>query len=145
MYDTCRIVSAFPGTGKTYYTNGDYVPQGFALDSDSSSFSKNELFPFNYIDHIRGKFESCEHKIIFVSTHKLVREAMRRDGLPFTLVYPMRGLRHEYIKRYYARGSSPEFIDLVNKNWDAWLFELEQEIGCEHIRLGKDEFISNKI
>jgi len=145
MYNETKIVSAFPGTGKTYYTHGDYVPQGFALDSDSSSFSKNELFPFNYIDHIKEKFEIREHKIIFISTHKLIREAMVREGLPFTLVYPMRGLRHEYIKRYYDRGSSPEFIDLLNKNWDTWLADLEQQPGCTRIVLGKGEFISNKM
>lgn len=143
MYNETTIVSAFPGTGKTHYTYGDYVPQGFASDSDSSQFRKNELFPFNYVDHIKGKFENKEHKIIFVSTHKLIREAMRREGLLFTLVYPMRGLRHEYIKRYYDRGSAPEFIDLLNKNWDAWLSDLESQTGCAHIVLGKGEFISN--
>jgi len=136
-----RIVSAFPGTGKTYYTHGDYVPQGFAADSDSSRFSRNELFPFNYVDHIK----SCigVNQFVFVSTHKLIREALFREKLPFTLVYPDRSLRHEYIKRYYERGSHYEFIDLLNKNWDTWLDDLQAQRGCDHIVLGSNQFISN--
>ena len=34
------VVAGFPGTGKSHFVNGDYVPDGFALDSDSSKFDK---------------------------------------------------------------------------------------------------------
>lgn len=36
-----KVISGFPGTGKSYYiARGDYMPQGFASDSDSSGFPK---------------------------------------------------------------------------------------------------------
>jgi len=56
-----RIISAFPGTGKSYYHNKH---KETTLDSDSSNFSlvvengekkRNPDFPENYIKHIKEK------------------------------------------------------------------------------------------
>ena len=50
------VVAGFPGTGKSSYCyrDVDYIPSGFAIDSDSSKFCKSN-FPSNYIDHIKEK------------------------------------------------------------------------------------------
>ena len=63
-----KIISAFPGTGKSYYHNKN---KETTLDSDSSNFSwikdengnntteRNPKFPQNYIYHIKeniGKY-----------------------------------------------------------------------------------------
>ena len=50
------LVAGFPGTGKSSYCyrDADYMPQGFATDSDSSKFDKAN-FPQNYIEHIKEK------------------------------------------------------------------------------------------
>jgi len=53
-----RIISAFPGTGKSFYHN---THKDTTLDSDSSNFSwladdktlRNPEFPYNYIKHIK--------------------------------------------------------------------------------------------
>ena len=41
------VISGFPGTGKSYYIarveGSDYMPQGFASDSDSSKFDKSNF------------------------------------------------------------------------------------------------------
>ena len=80
------VVSGFPGVGKSYYVNygesNDYMPQGFALDSDSSKFDKKE-FPQNYIDHIKNNIGKV--KIIFVSSHKEVREELVKNNIRFVL------------------------------------------------------------
>ena len=52
------LCAAFPGTGKSWYVDkgegSGYMPQGFATDSDSSKFDKDN-FPQNYIEHIKKK------------------------------------------------------------------------------------------
>ena len=86
-----RIISAFPGTGKTYYHK---MNPETTLDSDSSNFSwleapagglvRNPEFPNNYIQHIKeniGKYE-----IIFVSSHEEVRKALIENCIFFYLL-----------------------------------------------------------
>ena len=87
-----KIISAFPGTGKSVYHQKH---KETTLDSDSSNFSwiidengnkvRNTEFPKNYIEHIKeniGKYE-----FIFVSSHKDVREALLNECIFFYLVY----------------------------------------------------------
>lgn len=139
------LVAGFPGTGKSYYCyNGDwshYMPSKFATDSDSSKFDKSN-FPKNYINHIKEKI-SEGYARIFISSHKEVREALVKNGLEFTLVYPKKELKEEYLKRYKVRGSTDGFIKLISENWDLWLDELKEQKGCRHIELESGQFIAN--
>lgn len=137
------LIAGFPGTGKSSYCNidADYMPQGFATDSDSSKFDKSE-FPQNYIEHIKEKMAEGYARI-FISSHKLVRDALVENGLDFTLVYPKQELKEEYLNRYKERGSSDAFIELIAENWDLWLDELRNQKGCQHIELESGQFMSN--
>ena len=58
------LVAGFPGTGKSSYCYryADYMPQGFATDSDSSKFDKDN-FPQNYIEHIRELRSSLDLRL----------------------------------------------------------------------------------
>lgn len=123
-----KIISAFPGVGKSFYHNNH---KETTLDSDSSNFSwikdengnntkeRNPEFPQNYINHIKeniGKYE-----IIFVSSHEVVRKALLDNCLYFYLVYPDSSRKDEFIERYKNRGNNEEFIKLVTDNWDEWM------------------------
>jgi hypothetical protein len=135
-----RIISAFPGTGKTTY-HKKYPDT--TLDSDSSNFSwvtvdgkkiRNPDFPANYIEHIKeniGKYE-----FIFVSSHKEVRDALKENCLFFYLMYPYEDKKEIYLQRYKDRGNQEAFIELLDKNWDAWIRECRFEIyGCSNVKL----------
>ena len=139
------LVAGFPGTGKSYYVNygqgNDYMPERFAIDSDSSKFDKSN-FPQNYIEHIKEKI-SDGYARIFVSSHKEVRDALIENGLDFTLVYPKKELKDEYLERYKERGSSESFINLISNNWDLWIDELQNQKGCKHIQLDSGSFMYN--
>lgn len=140
IYET-KIVSAFPGTGKSYYVNQDAYSGSFCCsDSDSSKFPK-EGFPENYIEHI--KYLIGKKRIVFVSSHKIVRDALVANNLEFTLVYPDSILKEEYLNRYKERGSLNSFIQLIDKNWDNWIDELKSQTGCVHIQLKSQQFLSN--
>lgn len=139
-FDMAVLISAFPGTGKSYFYEKN-KDKG-VLDSDSSKFDKS-YFPENYIKHIKEKRETA--KVILISSHKLVRDALVSEGLTFNLVYPDRSLKEEYIKRYMERGSPQGFIDLVKSNWDSWIDELENQSGCKKFVLQSGQYITDLI
>lgn len=138
-----RIIAAFPGSGKSYYHK---MHPETTLDSDSSGFSwlysggekvlgkdgkpvRNPNFPENYIRHIKENIGKYEY--IFVSTHKEVRDALKKECIFFYLAFPGFGPIETYIKRYKERGSSSEFIELLQTNWMNWNQELYNETeGC---------------
>jgi hypothetical protein len=141
-----KIISAFPGTGKSYYHN---KYKETTLDSDSSNFSwikdnegnntnqRNPEFPRNYINHIKENIG--KYKYIFVSSHKEVRDALLNECLFFYLVYPDDRRKDEFIQRYKNRGNDENFIKLVSNNWEEWLKELWfLEDGCKKIEMVLD-------
>ncbi len=139
---SAKLIAGFPATGKSTafdkYSESEYI----FLDSDSSKFDK-DFFPVNYIKHIKDNIDKAD--VIFVSSHDVVRNALVNNGLWYTLVYPNKYLKNEYIKRYKDRGNPQQFIDLVEKNWDMWISECELQKGCEHVVLESYEYISDII
>jgi len=134
-----KIISAFPGVGKTTYhkNNSDTT-----LDSDSSGFSwvidehgnktRNPHFPQNYIDHIKQNIG--KYKYIFVSSHKEVRDALLDNCIFFYLVYPVNSRKDEFIQRYKDRGNDENFIKLIKTNWENWMDEFYwMDEGCEKL------------
>ena len=135
------VVSAFPGTGKTWFYK-KWEDSGVVFDSDSSQFPKDG-FPANYITAIKAKMEFAD--IVMVSSHKVVRDALLDAGIRFLLVYPDISLKEEYLKRFVDRGSPAAFVELLSQNWDAWIAELEVQGGCERCVLKSGEFLSDVI
>ena len=153
-----KIISAFPGTGKSYYHKNH---PNTTLDSDSSQFSwlydgdgnklydddekpiRNPWFPSNYIEHIKSNIGKYEY--IFVSSHKEVREALVDNCLLFYLIYPDFNDMDIYIERYKQRGSPDGFINLVRNNWEGWIIELEDQEGCFNYQLPRNKTITDLI
>ena len=141
-----KIISAFPGVGKTYYHNKH---KDTTLDSDSSNFSwikdengnntkvRNPEFPQNYINHIKDNIGKYEY--IFVSSHKDVRNALLDNCIFFYIVYPDSTRKDEFIQRYRNRGNDENFIKLVSDNWDSWMRERRfLPDGCKDINMVLD-------
>jgi hypothetical protein len=139
QYDTL-LCAAFPGTGKTTMFNKCAGTKKIILDSDSSKFNKDQ-FPQNYLQHIKDNIGKAD--IICISSHKEVRDALVAKGLAFTLIYPNRSTKDEYVARYKDRGNSHQFIELVEKNWDSWIDECEEQKGCKHIILPSMIFVGD--
>ena len=136
-----KVYSAFPGVGKTYYFK---TTDKNVLDSDSSTFDKS-LFPDNYIEHIERNIQNPIVDNILVSSHKDVRDALLKKGIPFVLVYPDRNIKEEYIQRYKDRGNNDAFVDLLDKNWDNWIDEMDNQEGCKKIILGSGQYLTDVI
>ncbi len=131
------LYAGFPGIGKTHVFNQfDKI----ALDSDSSKFDK-AYFPLNYIEHIKNNMGHVER--IFISSHDVVRDALVKEGLDFTLVFPDRSLKEEYIERYKSRGNADAFVKLLEQNWDIWITQLENQKRCDKIVLKSGQYLSD--
>lgn len=133
------LMSAFPGTGKSYlFKNSDKK----VLDSDSSKFDK-KYFPDNYIQHIKDNINEADY--ILISSHEVVRKALDDNNLKFILVYPDITLKEEYLKRYKERGSDEKFIDILDKNWEDWIKQLDEQKCFKKIILKKDEYLTDYV
>lgn len=139
LKDKTELISAFPGTGKSHFYRNSTRN---VLDSDSSKFDKSD-FPNNYIDHIKDNMGKAD--VILISSHKDVRDALVNNELRFTLVYPEKNLKDEYIQRYKERGSDSNFIKLLSENWDNWIDEMDNQENCQKIILKSGEYISDLI
>ena len=82
-------------------------------------------------------------EVKMVSSHKEVRDALVENGIEFTLVYPDISIKDEYIQRYIDRGSPDSFINLLRKNFELWIDELDNQIGCDKIKLKEGEYLSD--
>lgn len=83
--------------------------------------------------------------IILISSHDVVRDALVKEGLEFTLVYPNIDLKDEFIERYKQRGSNEGFIKLVSDNWTDWIAQLQNQNGCKKIELSTGQYLSDVI
>lgn len=138
-----RLIAAFPATGKTYFaTRHENV-----ADSDSSAFSwirpgeRHPDWPHNYLRHIKD--ELLDGRTVLVSTHAEVRGLLEDQELPFTLVYPERHLREEYVRRMADRGSPIALCELVAAKWNQWITELHEQACAVRIVLGAGDYLSD--
>ena len=147
-YKKVKIISGFPGIGKSYFKANSSLN---VKDSDSSQFSwisegiRNPKFPQNYIEHINRLVEDNTTEVILVSSHKDVRKGLVANNIYFTLVYPDKALKEEYLQRYIDRGSPESFIKLISNNWDNFLNELDKQDNCKKVILKKDEYLNDVI
>jgi len=107
---------------------------------------RNPEFPQNYIEYIKNNIGKVDY--IFVSTHKEIRDALDDAGIEYTLVFPKKDLKAEWVGRCFLRGSDIKFCDLIATNWDNWIYEMEEECILKNrksYRLEHGEYLSDAL
>lgn len=66
-------------------------------------------------------------------------------GIPFVLVYPNKDIKDEYIQRYKDRGNNDAFVELLTKNWDNWMEEMDNQEGCYKVKLDSGQYLTDVI
>ena len=145
-----KIFSIFPACGKTWLYNHQEDFDLKILDSDSSKFSwlyrkdkfgfviekyRNPDFPDNYIKHIKENIGKYDY--IFVSSHASVRNALDKEGIDFTIVYPESNCKAEWVGRCFIREKNNEegcSAEVLYNNWEQWILECV-ETGLKHNEL----------
>lgn len=147
------VISGFPAVGKSWLF--DNLKDKIILDSDSSQFSwvkdrngnstkeRNPDFPQNYINHIKDSAEKAD--IILVSSHSVVRKALQDNNLMYTIVYPDKSLKSEYVERCKARGNASAFVDMIDKNWNDFIDEIEAEAFPCLVKLLSGQYLKDII
>ena len=160
MIKETKIISAYPCCGKTYLTNNikdifyDSETLPIILDSDSSKFSwiekdgekvRNPEFPNNYIEYIKQNIGKVDY--ILVSSHKIVREALAKNNIKFTIIVPETQYLTDWMIRMYNRNDEDDFINTQIDNWDKWLREIDEEKNTysKIIKISKFEYLSDVI
>ena len=146
------VISAFPASGKTTYFNENNSDREVILDSDSSQFSwvkdadgnntkeRNPDFPLNYIQHIKENIGKVD--VIFVSSHDIVRKALKDNNIPYFLVFPEKKMRVEWEYRMEKRGNDKKFISFIVDNWSKFIDDMEEETFPKKYRL--NYFVNNE-
>jgi hypothetical protein len=139
-----RIISAFPGVGKTWLYQHQEQLGITVLDSDSSQFSwieegvRHPDFPNNYIQHIKDNLGKVD--VICVSSHDVVRQALKENGLNYTIVYPDWSEKERYINRFIDRGNDVKFIKFISDNWFEFIRDIKRDDFPEHWELPWGDF-----
>lgn len=148
---TTKVISAFPGTGKSYFASTSGQKTGVA-DLDSGEYTlgydgdgkvRNSDFPSNYLRAIKEHIGKVD--VLFVGCQPEVIAALRKEGISFTLIYPERGLKAQYMNRFRERNNQQPFMDLLSRNWDLFLDFLEGQHDCERIVLGSEQYIGDVV
>lgn len=145
MTKKTKVISGFPGVGKSFLANENH--DLVILDSDSSQFSwieagvRHPNFPANYMDHIQKNLGKAD--IIFVSSHDVVRKALAENNIDYDLVYPDPACKTTYLKRYIKRGNNDAFLTMMEKNWENFIAEIENETFPTKIKLTHEQYLSD--
>ena len=143
------IICGFPGVGKTSVANN----RTNILDAEYSAFSwnwnpenlekgreRNPEFPHNYIRFIKENMD--KYDVILVSSHKVVRDALKAEGIQYIIVAPECWCKNEYMIRYLQRGSDIDFIEQLYENWDEFHYGLVHD-EVPIIWLGEGKYLSD--
>ena len=133
------VVSAFPGTGKTYLCNHT---RRVLTEKECWLYDKSK-FPENYVTAIKEELGSVD--AVFISTNKQVLDILISEQIEITLIYPTVDQKERYMNRYQKRGSHIDFINAMDKYWAIWIKELDERNDCLKHILHPGQFIADVI
>lgn len=129
------IYTGYQGIGKSSLAKK--IPN--VIDLESSNFYvdgyKNGR-PENWykIYATIAKHLSDQGKIVFISTHKPLREYMNEQGIEFTAIFPCKDLKEEWLEKLYTRYETTQsFKDFralaaaYGDNFEVWIDDLYKE------------------
>ena len=123
------VICSFPCMGKTEFANSHddckYLNSDIFFTTMDGKINKD--FPGNYIAKIKWHLVNNRWRYLFVSSHKDVRDAMKRNKIKFTLLYPSKDRLEEVLKICDERGESPFKKELIKEHWDTWITEAMNE------------------
>ena len=156
------IIAAFAGAGKTHFCNLhphalDFVIMPFKYKNytqiatsctESESIKAHldlELRPDwrdMYYEALINTYHHYPNEVLVIPTDREILFRLDQDDIPYTVVYPNRCLKEEYLARYVARGNTEAFLDVFIGRWGMWM-DLVRDANGTHIELQSGEFLSD--
>ncbi|MEL7568361.1 MAG: hypothetical protein AAGU27_26280 [Dehalobacterium sp.] len=149
------IAAAYAGCGKYTFAamHGESaidlhcIPYKYYLDknNDRGEAGKadpdNEMrpeWPHNYVSAIENVMDNYDYVLIPSDFHVLTLLAEKQ--IRYTLIYPHRDAREEYLSRYTNRGNTKNFLSIFYEHWDWFIDNLEADSFGKHIALQPHQF-----
>lgn len=138
------IICGFAGIGKSSIKDAvAYFKDVKLYDLQSHCFVKDYNWQKNYVEcalALQNKYD-----YVFLSTHDVVIEELKKRGEKFYIVYPNKYLRQEYLERFKKRGSSTEYIMRFRDRWDLFIDKLDSLDHEWKINLRSGQYLSDVI
>ncbi|MDD4110349.1 MAG: hypothetical protein PHS54_02220 [Clostridia bacterium] len=136
------IISGFAGIGKSgLKENVPYYDNVRVYDLSSSYFRKEPGWEEVYCDIVECMVD--KYDFIFISTHDIVIDEMKKRGNDFYIVYPLKQCKDEYCQRFIDRGSSREYVDKFMKRWSQFIDQLDNINYDKKITLRSGQYLSD--
>ena len=62
---------------------------------------------------------------------------MEDAGIYYEFVYPSIDRKDEFLELYRQRGNDDVFVNLVDKNWESWINDIDDIIHTDKLESGK--------
>ena len=132
-----KIICGFPGIGKSFLANSNKR----ILDMDAPQYYFEGIFPYGYINRVKQNLDKAD--LILISAHRIVLEVLNRKKIDYTLVYPKRELKEEYMFRYKFRKSPKSFMIYMNRMWNRFIDDFEQQVDKKQIVLESGQYLKH--
>lgn len=150
------IIAGFPGVGKS--EAGRRLP-GKVIDLESSDFHwivqpdgkkvAHPEWPDNYIRAIKALALETEGlknykdlEFICISTHAEVLSRLQDDCIGFFVAYTT-ATKETMIQRYIDRGNTPEFVEKLFTNYDAWIENIKAHDEWHKLVIDENAFLGD--
>lgn len=128
MHPFHKVISAFPGVGKSKAVES--ITNLVDLDLPGIPMP-------DYVAKVRDHL--AEGKIVLVPSWETLRMALRDASIPYSIVYPQRDLKSDYMLRYIKRGSDEKFLNTLQNRWDAFIDTCESDPSDDHLVLKQSQ------
>jgi len=155
------IIAAYAGCGKSmfaamrgesaidlhcipykYYLDDNDIDRGEAGKADPDNEMRPE-WPLNYVKAIETVMD--KYDFVLIPSDYRVLGLLAGRQIPYTLVYPRRDCREEYLQRYINRGNTENFLSIFYEHWDWFIDSLEADMHDNHIVLQPHQFLSDVV
>jgi len=135
-----KIIVGFPGIGKSFISRDLSDQYSWLNIHDEPGYTKGAEDSF-----LSGVLLLAQKPgVLLLPAHRMVGEFLVSQNLVFTSVFPKRGLKEEYLRRYRERGSPEGLVELVGKRWDLFVDNMWYPKGrCNHVELEEGQFLKD--
>lgn len=130
-----KVVLGFPCVGKTTYVRNVTSAEGKVVSYTENEFDINVVMK-NVLDGVETVLPYSDH---------IVKE-LQENGVHFYMVYPEAGeCKSDYLAHLVRSGRRMPVVHSILKDWDKVLEEIESLKGCTHIKLGRGQYLTDKL
>lgn len=144
MKTTINVILAFAGSGKTTLASQMVDSGKVVVDLDPAPYSKEESFPYNYLEALKVRLTANPEAIVLMSTHEDVVTILRQHSIPHLYVYPDCSWE-EWSPRFERRKDTPSWIAMMESRWPTFKESFKKTPNDRttiKLALGKDEYLN---